>query len=112
MPAPAHYRRSQRVKAPVPLTLAPAHQGFAPAWCELRRDSQELVGGGSTRSPTQKGTAMKVLLIGLLFILAMAYLALCAYGIARTGSAAGLAEIGNAAVLAIVLGSLAVVLKK
>lgn len=53
-----------------------------------------------------------MLLIGLLFILAMAYLALCAYGIARTGSAAGLAEIGNAAVLAIVLGSLAVVLKK
>lgn len=39
----------------------------------------------------------------LVFILAMAYLALCAYGIAATGSTSGLAEIGNASVLTAVL---------
>lgn len=37
--------------------------------------------------------------IVLVFVLAMAYLALCAYGIAVTGSTSGLAEIGNASVL-------------
>ncbi|WP_165618481.1 hypothetical protein [Mycobacteroides chelonae] len=39
----------------------------------------------------------------LMFILAMTYLVLCAFGIAVTGSTSGLAEIGNASVLTAVL---------
>lgn len=55
---------------------------------------------------------MKAFVVALLVSFGMAYLALCAYGIARTGSTAGLADIGNAAILAVVLGALAVLIKK
>jgi hypothetical protein len=41
-----------------------------------------------------------------------AYLALCAYGISRTGSTAGLSDIGNAAAVAVVLGALAALVKQ
>lgn len=36
-----------------------------------------------------------------------AYLGLCAYGIAHTGSTDGLADIGNTAALSVILGALA-----
>ena len=42
---------------------------------------------------------MKTVALVLLVALTFAYLGLCAYGIAITGSTAGLADIGNAAVL-------------
>lgn len=41
-----------------------------------------------------------------------AYLGLCAYGIAQTGSTAGLAEIGNAAIMSVILGALATLVMK
>lgn len=55
---------------------------------------------------------MKIVLIAALIAFGFAYLALCAYGISRTGSTAGLADIGNAAALAVVLGAVAVMIKK
>lgn len=36
-----------------------------------------------------------------------AYLGLCAYGIAQTGSTDGLADIGNAAAVSVIVGALA-----
>lgn len=44
--------------------------------------------------------------------LSFAYLALCAYGISKTGSTAGLADIGNAAVLCATAAALAVIVKQ
>lgn len=55
---------------------------------------------------------MKVVTVTLLVSFGFAYLALCAYGIAKTGSTAGLADIGNAAISAIAIGSLAALIKK
>jgi hypothetical protein len=55
---------------------------------------------------------VKVVLTTALISFGFAYLALCAYGISRTGSTAGLADIGNAAAVAVVLGALAAVVKK
>ena len=58
------------------------------------------------------GSIVKIALTAALIGFGFAYLALCAYGIARTGSTAGLAEIGNAAVLAGVAGAVAFLAKK
>ncbi|MGA9375049.1 MAG: hypothetical protein WBV64_08465 [Mycobacterium sp.] len=55
---------------------------------------------------------MKMVLTTSLIGFGFAYLALCAYGISRTGSTAGLADIGNAAAVAVVLGALACMVKK
>lgn len=55
---------------------------------------------------------MKILTVALLAVLGFAYLAMCAYGISKTGSTAGLADIGNATFLAVAIGALAVVIKK
>ncbi len=55
---------------------------------------------------------MKVVLTSALIGFGFAYLALCAYGISRTGSTAGLADIGNAAAVAVVLAALAALVKK
>lgn len=54
---------------------------------------------------------MKVIIAALIGF-GFAYLALCAYGIAETGSTAGLADIGNAAILTVVLGALAALVTK
>ncbi len=59
-----------------------------------------------------KGGSVKIALTAALIIFGFAYLALCAYGISRTGSTAGLADIGNAAALAVVLGAVAVLIKR
>jgi hypothetical protein len=48
----------------------------------------------------------------LLVIFGFAYLAPCAYGIARTGSTAGLADIGNAAALSLTVGALALLIRR
>jgi hypothetical protein len=55
---------------------------------------------------------VKVVLTTAMIGFGFAYLALCAYGISRTGSTAGLADIGNAAAVAVVLGALAALIKK
>jgi uncharacterized membrane protein len=59
-----------------------------------------------------RGSAVKVVLTTAMISFGFAYLALCAYGISRTGSTAGLADIGNAAAVAVVIGSLAALVKK
>ena len=60
-----------------------------------------------------KGTRIvKSVAFTLLASLSFAYLALCAYGISKTGSTAGLADIGNAAILSIAIGALAALIKK
>lgn len=58
------------------------------------------------------GSIVKIALTAALIGFGFAYLALCAYGIARTGSTAGLADIGNAAALAGVAGAAAFLAKK
>lgn len=55
---------------------------------------------------------VKMVLTTSLIGFGFAYLALCAYGISRTGSTAGLADIGNAAAVAVVLGALAAMVKQ
>ncbi|WP_239591381.1 hypothetical protein [Mycolicibacterium tusciae] len=55
---------------------------------------------------------MKMVLTTSLIGFGFAYLGLCAYGISRTGSTAGLADIGNAAAVAVVLGALAALVKQ
>ena len=55
---------------------------------------------------------MRVALTTALIGFGFAYLELCAYGISRTGSTAGLADIGNAAAVAVVIGALAALVKK
>lgn len=60
-----------------------------------------------------KGTRIvKSVAFTLLASLSFAYLALCAYGISKTGSTAGLADIGNAAVLCATAAALAVIVKQ
>lgn len=54
---------------------------------------------------------MKTVVVTLLITFGFAYLALCAYGIAVTGSTAGLADIGNAAILSVIGGALAALIK-
>jgi hypothetical protein len=54
---------------------------------------------------------VKVVLTTAMIGFGFAYLALCAYGISRTGSTDGLADIGNAAAVAVVLGALAARIK-
>lgn len=62
---------------------------------------------------TREGTRnVKMVLTTSLIGFGFAYLALCAYKISRTGSTAGLADIGNAAAVAVVLGALACMVKK
>lgn len=55
---------------------------------------------------------MKALIVAQLVSFGFAYLGLCAYGIAKTGSTAGLADIGNAAILSVILGALAALVVK
>lgn len=55
---------------------------------------------------------MKVVLTTALIGFGFAYMALCAYGISRTGSTDGLADIGNAAAVAVVIAVLAALVKK
>jgi hypothetical protein len=55
---------------------------------------------------------VKISIVALLVSFGFAYLALCAYAISKTGSTAGLADIGNAAVVAVAVGALAVFIKK
>lgn len=55
---------------------------------------------------------MKAFTVTLLVSFGFAYLALCAYGISKTGSTAGLADIGNAAILSVAIGALAALIKK
>jgi hypothetical protein len=55
---------------------------------------------------------VKVVLTTAMIGFRFAYLALCAYRISRTGSTAGLADIGNAAAVAVVLGALAALIRK
>lgn len=54
---------------------------------------------------------MKSVAFTLLASLSFAYLALCAYG-SKTGSTAGLADIGNAAVLCATATALAMIVKQ
>ncbi|BBZ20871.1 hypothetical protein [Mycolicibacterium gadium] len=49
-----------------------------------------------------------IIMTTVLSVIGFAYLALCAYGISRTGSAEGLADIGNTRLLGVVAIGLAV----
>lgn len=55
---------------------------------------------------------MKIAPFVFLMILASAYLALCAYGIAVTGSTPDLADIGDAAAVVTFIGAVAQILKR
>lgn len=70
-------------------------------------------GDTSCRPRTGRGTRIvKSVAFTLLASLSFAYLALCAYGISKTGSTAGLADIGNAAVLCATATALAMIVKQ
>jgi hypothetical protein len=59
-----------------------------------------------------RGSAVKVVLTNAMISFGFAYLALCAYGISRTSSTAGLADMGNAAPWPSFSAALAAVVKK
>lgn len=62
-------------------------------------------GGNSPADKPGRGPIMKIAAVIILALFIFGYLALCAYGIARTGSAAGLDAIGAGA-LALAVGAL------
>jgi hypothetical protein len=77
------------------LTLPRRRRGraFAPLPCRSCCDSQQEVEAGASPLPLRlnpgRGSAVKVVLTTAMIGFGFAYLALCAYGISRTGSTAG-----------------------